>query len=827
MKFNSQDAVIASIIPNTAQKSKSKNFISLTVFSLVLLCSMQITWGQSIFSNPITGTNPNTSNPYTTGQTLSSDITVSGIGRGSGITGANASDRYNANGWNSGSLNVNDYFEWTITPNSCREIDFISFVYISQRSNNSIANFAFRSSRDNFVANIGTPDDDGTTISLSANTFQNITSPITFRLYAWGADQSSRTFSINDFTFNGSVTIANSTVTAASSIPKVCVNTALTNITHTTSGATGIGTATGLPAGVTATWSSNTITISGTPATSGTFNYTIPLTGGCGSANATGTITVLSAPIQFPILENGDYIWTGGTDENWSTAANWSVFNSASNTFSTATTNPNSAVINVVIPPMNSCNSAGISTIRNNRLDADRDVKNITILSNGKVTVDGTDDLDVFGNWINNGTFDHNNQDAKVDFKHQTNLQTIGGTNETAFYKLEISENNSNNVILNQNISVLNDFKFDNNRKLEIGNNSILFISGASISGANQSRYIVTNGFGVVKRNVSSGNVTFPVGVSLYNPCRLSNSGISDVFSVRVVDNVTDNGTGVGATTSAKCVKRTWMISEDVVGGSNVTMRLQWNGNNTEHINGFVYNPGFMYIAHHDGTNWEDKGSNGQSNAADAYFVSQTNITSFSPFAIADNSTPLPIELVSFQANCAGDEKINVTWTTASEHNTSHYVVEHSRNGNDWDALTIVAAAGNSTSLLDYTYVHEQANAGTNYYRLTQYDNDGAFEQFNAVAAACDNMNNTTTLSTYPNPSENSFYINLYTEDLDGAGKLTITDARGNVVHTQEVSIEKGNSVIYMNNMNIAPGMYYMQVTNGNTSTDIIKHSLR
>jgi hypothetical protein len=37
---------------------------------------------------------------------------------------------------------------------------------------------------------------------------------------------------------------------------------------------------------------SNTITISGTPTVSGTFNYSIPLTGGCGAVNATGTITV-------------------------------------------------------------------------------------------------------------------------------------------------------------------------------------------------------------------------------------------------------------------------------------------------------------------------------------------------------------------------------------------------------------------------------------------------------------------------------------------------------------------------------------------------------
>ena len=77
---------------------------------------------------------------------------------------------------------------------------------------------------------------------------------------------------------------------AASSTPTLCINTVLTAITHTTTGATGIGAATGLPAGVTAAWASNTITISGTPTASGTFNYSIPLTGGCVAANATGTI---------------------------------------------------------------------------------------------------------------------------------------------------------------------------------------------------------------------------------------------------------------------------------------------------------------------------------------------------------------------------------------------------------------------------------------------------------------------------------------------------------------------------------------------------------
>jgi uncharacterized protein (TIGR02145 family) len=61
----------------------------------------------------------------------------------------------------------------------------------------------------------------------------------------------------------------------------------------TTGRATGIGAASGLPEGVDASWSANVISIRGTPTESGTFEYTIPLTGGCGSVNATGTITVI------------------------------------------------------------------------------------------------------------------------------------------------------------------------------------------------------------------------------------------------------------------------------------------------------------------------------------------------------------------------------------------------------------------------------------------------------------------------------------------------------------------------------------------------------
>ena len=94
----------------------------------------------------------------------------------------------------------------------------------------------------------------------------------------------------------GTITVtANNTITLTSAVgtdnQTVCINTAITNITYSTTGATG-ATFTGLPAGVSGAWASNVVTISGTPSVSGTFPYTITLTGGCGNITKTGTITV-------------------------------------------------------------------------------------------------------------------------------------------------------------------------------------------------------------------------------------------------------------------------------------------------------------------------------------------------------------------------------------------------------------------------------------------------------------------------------------------------------------------------------------------------------
>ena len=102
----------------------------------------------------------------------------------------------------------------------------------------------------------------------------------------------------------GTITVtpgANMTLTSApgTNSQTVCNSTAMTTITYAVNNATSASITSGtLPAGVTGNFSGGVFTISGIPSIGGIFNYTITTTGGCGSATATGTITVQAQTIS-------------------------------------------------------------------------------------------------------------------------------------------------------------------------------------------------------------------------------------------------------------------------------------------------------------------------------------------------------------------------------------------------------------------------------------------------------------------------------------------------------------------------------------------------
>ena len=140
------------------------------------------------------------------------------------------------------------------------------------------------------TVSLSTKTTDGTGTGTFTSTISGLSESTTYYVRAYATNTAGTAYG-NEVTFITTCTL--NTAGTASSTPTLNAYSALTPITISTTGATGIGTPTGLPTGVTASWAANTITISGIPSVTGTFTYTIPLTGGCGSGvNATGTITV-------------------------------------------------------------------------------------------------------------------------------------------------------------------------------------------------------------------------------------------------------------------------------------------------------------------------------------------------------------------------------------------------------------------------------------------------------------------------------------------------------------------------------------------------------
>ena len=105
------------------------SFLKAGLLAGLMLLGMAI-HAQSIWTNPITDANPSASNPYTNGQVVDPNITVSGLLRGSGIAAAAAMNRYNADGWTTlAAVDGTDFFEFSIIANGTFSLNLTSFVY--------------------------------------------------------------------------------------------------------------------------------------------------------------------------------------------------------------------------------------------------------------------------------------------------------------------------------------------------------------------------------------------------------------------------------------------------------------------------------------------------------------------------------------------------------------------------------------------------------------------------------------------------------------------------------------------------------------------------
>jgi hypothetical protein len=189
-----------------------------------------------------------------------------------------------------------------------------------------------------------------------------------------------------------------------------------------------------------------------------------------------------------------------------------------------------------------------------------------------------------------------------------------------------------------------------------------------------------------------------------------------------------------------------------------------------------------------------------------------------------NNNNPLPVELVSFTGAC-DNGVISLSWQTASEFNSSHFDVEKSRDGENWQVLTTLPSAGTSNELITYQSTDQNGTEGNNYFRLRQVDIDGTEKLYDPINVSCSEVT-TGYFSSFPNPSGTSFQVIVKNNELVGTCVLNIVDATGKVIEQREIEVKDGINMFVVN-QELTPGMYFLNISNGSKSTPVLRHAIK
>ncbi len=169
----------------------------------------------------------------------------------------------------------------------------------------------------------------------------------------------------------------------------------------------------------------------------------------------------------------------------------------------------------------------------------------------------------------------------------------------------------------------------------------------------------------------------------------------------------------------------------------------------------------------------------------------------------------LPVELSDFTADCQY-RNTHLQWTTETESNSAYFAVEVSRDGADFEEITKIPAAGNSSSSQNYNFTDPTLRVGEHYYRLKQVDTDGNYEYSEIVAITCVNTA-PENVEIFPNPVKDVATVNLnLATNVDI--RATIFDAQGSLISEQNQEMDEGFHNIHFDTRLLPKGVYIMQV---------------
>jgi hypothetical protein len=448
-----------------------------------------------------------------------------------------------------------------------------------------------------------------------------------------------------------------------------------------------------------------------------------------------------------------------------------------------------------------------------------------TITLNSNLTATNNGDISIFGNALSFASGKTITSSGQLIVAPQTASNTIGlgGASGTlslpasyfstnfadGFSNIQIGSNIQTGNISSNAFTLLDNMKILTSGSLTLGGKPVLGMNNLTLGSdivtvnvGSPANYFQTTGSGKVVREISSGTSRLlPVGNLYYNPLTVSNNtGSADFFSARVLDSVCLNGL-TGPVITSPHVKVTWDIDKvNLNTGSGIDFEFGWDATQEiGSINGYKVN-------HPDGTSWSFAAGTSNTPVGTAYkTLTHSGYTgTFSPFAISESSFPLPVTLINLSASCASS-KVELSWQTASEWHSDYFQVEYSLDGTEWLALEKVPAAGNSTSLQQYTYSDLTPSRLMRYYRLKQVDLNGQYEIYGPIASECivDGMD----FTIYPNPSSTSATIELLNTKKETA-EIKLLDISGKEFWSQELELVNGTTSMVLSTENLAPGIY-------------------
>jgi len=148
-------------------------------------------------------------------------------------------------------------------------------------------------------------------------------------------------------------------------------------------------------------------------------------------------------------------------------------------------------------------------------------------------------------------------------------------------------------------------------------------------------------------------------------------------------------------------------------------------------------------------------------------------------------ASPLPVELLSFDAKC-NNNNVDLSWSTATETNNDYFTIERSADVSDWEFVKSVPGAGNSNSTHFYSTTDKNPLSGTSYYRLRQTDFDGQSESFSPIAVICDDAGPDPQISYSPNPFTSELWVDFQNLDFEKAS-VSVYDVQGNLVYQKNI----------------------------------------